>query len=68
MECLCGKKMVYLGTIVSGYSPRVYAPTKVWSCPPEGCGRLLLEGGGYEVDGTWYTAEQNLDRSKIYGH
>jgi len=34
-------------------------PMILWSCPPEGCGRIFMEGAGGPMKGTWYTAEEN---------
>lgn len=35
----------------------------LWVCPPEGCGRLYMEGSGFEIEGTWYQPESNERRS-----
>jgi hypothetical protein len=32
---------------------------RLWACPPEGCGRIYLEGAEGKIRGTWYTAEKN---------
>ncbi len=32
---------------------------RLWACPPEGCGRLLLEDVKDHLGATWYLAEQN---------
>lgn len=53
MECLCGKTMTCV-------MEDKEAKLRLWSCPPEGCGRAYLESiGREEIEGTWYTAEQN---------
>jgi hypothetical protein len=67
MDCLCGKKMVLLGTAIipslDGTTPR--ERIHIWVCPPDGCGRLYLEGSEENIDGTWYTAEQNQRRDTL---
>lgn len=58
MDCLCGKKMKLL--LKDTNPPRSVLPgVKVWACPPDGCGRIFLEGSNAEIGGTWYIAEQN---------
>jgi hypothetical protein len=55
-ECLCGQPMRKLmedGTFV------------LWSCTGTDCSRLLLQGSGFEVAGTWYTPEQNEVKEKF---
>ena len=59
MNCLCGKKMALLLKEVVPLPQTILPGVKVWACPPEGCGRIFLEGSNSEVGGTWYTAEQN---------
>lgn len=54
MECICGKRMILLGKII--YKPRIIGDITVWACPPEGCGRIYLEGSPH---GTWYLSETN---------
>lgn len=61
MHCLCGKKMTLLMSQVDKIMP-----LKLWSCPPDGCGRLYLQGSKAEVTGTWYYPEQN-DKPRILG-
>lgn len=36
------------------------SPMILWACPPEGCGRILLEGSGGSIKGTWYSSEENI--------
>ncbi len=61
MDCLCGKKMALL--LKETLPPKSVLPgVKVWACPPDGCGRIYLEGSRAEIGGTWYTAEQNQER------
>jgi len=63
MNCLCGKKMEIL---VKDNPPKSLLPgVKVWACPPDGCGRIYLEGSRAEIGGTWYTAEQNQERRSL---
>jgi len=51
MHCdFCGKQMTLI---------MENAEYKLWCCPPEGCGRLLLEDNKEHLGGTWYLAEQN---------
>lgn len=64
MECLCGKNMIWMGRVMPGCTEVAQdeAPDIVivlWACPPEGCGRIYLQGSGCEIDGTWYTPESN---------
>ena len=72
MDCLCGKKM----TVIINEAPdpsnwtyrgQVLKPMKVWACPPEGCGRIYLEGSGAEIKGTFYTPEQNSRKVDLDG-
>lgn len=37
----------------------------LWSCTGTDCSRLLLQGSGFEVAGTWYTPEQNEVKEKF---
>jgi hypothetical protein len=40
--------------------------TAVWACPPEGCGRIFIEGNGDNViSGTWFIAEVNEKRESL---
>jgi hypothetical protein len=50
-NCICGKEMNLLWTIPG--------EVNVWVCPPDGCGRIFLEGSGVEIEGTWYLPETN---------
>jgi hypothetical protein len=59
MNCLCGKKMNFLGKIICLVPPNM----ALWVCPPDGCGRIFVEGG--KGEGTWYTAEQNERRGLL---
>jgi len=60
MECLCGKKMFKLGKIVM--AQKLVGNITVWACPPDGCGRLYLEGSPH---GTWYLPEKNDDSNSF---
>lgn len=69
MNCLCGKKMTLLlkETIppTPGIARSIILGVKVWACPPDGCGRIYLEGSRAEIGGTWYTAEQNSESRSL---
>ncbi len=39
----------------------------IWGCPPDGCGRIYLEGSGAEIKGTFYTPEQNERKIDLLG-
>ncbi len=66
MNCLCGKTMILIAS-----SPIIGPPDpikqltggdiKIWACPPDGCGRIYLEGA-VEIGGTYYQPEQNARR------
>jgi hypothetical protein len=58
MDCLCGKKMTALATTLLPYD-KLSGQITLWCCPPDGCGRIYLEGKGLEVGGTFYLAERN---------
>ena len=64
MDCLCGKKMTTLIDEVKT-GTKLLKPMKVWACPPEGCGRIYLEGSGAEIKGTFYLPEQNERRLEL---
>lgn len=51
MNCLCGRDMTLLWDIPG--------ELRVFTCPPEGCGRIYLQAPGMEIDGTFYQPEQN---------
>ncbi len=69
MNCLCGKKMKLISSSTMHSPDPITKLTggsiKVWACPPEGCGRIFLEGT--EIGGTWYQAEQNLKNTLFNG-
>ncbi len=73
MNCICGKPMHLLGTLVpstvSCYAKGCHSHEDIitlWVCPPEGCGRIFMEGSEEEHEGTWYQAEVNQSSRRIY--
>jgi hypothetical protein len=62
MDCQCGKVM-FLVIKSQENEKLLLGRLKLWACPPEGCGRVFLEGNTDAV-GSWYTAEGN-DRRNI---
>ena len=67
MNCICGKKMSVIikeqTDTCNWIGPgQLLKNMKVWACPPDGCGRIYLEGSGAEIKGTWYTPETNERR------
>ncbi|MDD4874429.1 MAG: hypothetical protein PHE15_05610 [Dehalococcoidales bacterium] len=63
MNCLCGKKMAMLGKTVP--VQKLVGNIVIWACPPEGCGRIYLEGSGAEIKGTFYLPETNNRRIEL---
>jgi hypothetical protein len=68
-DCLCGKSMLLLAkTQESLPKARLNFPHDpiilVWVCPPDGCGRILLESSG--IPSTWYLPELN-EKEDIFG-
>jgi hypothetical protein len=61
MHCLCGKTMLLFMEVAQPFEGKL----KLWACPPEGCGRIYLEGKGAEINGTFYFAEQNDRKEKL---
>ena len=63
MDCkFCGKPM----NLVCKEKGLLGDRTAVWACPPEGCGRIFIEGNGDNViSGTWYLAEENEKRESL---
>jgi len=59
MRCICGKPMNLLWLVQWGNNPPKNEKVVLWSCPPEGCGRLYLEAKEVGIPATWYTAEKN---------
>ena len=60
MNCLCGEEMVLLWTLAPvEKKARLPEQVNLWACAPTGCGRIFLEASGFEMEGTWFTAEVN---------
>jgi hypothetical protein len=64
MDCQCGKKL-FLVMQSADKDKLLLGRLKLWGCPPDGCGRVFLEGNTDAV-GTWFLAETN-DRRDILG-
>jgi hypothetical protein len=60
MKCLCGKEMQMLGKIIPAY--KIIGNITVYACPPDGCGRILLDGSPH---GTWFLPEVNERRELL---
>lgn len=70
MNCLCGKAMAIIveekTDTANWVGPgQMLKNIRVWACPPDGCGRIYLEGSGAEIKGTWYLPEQNERRIEL---
>jgi hypothetical protein len=67
--CLCGKPLHLLAR-TQEVLPDAKLDIKhdpdilIWACPPDGCGRILLESN--DASSTWYLPEQN-DKKDEFG-
>jgi hypothetical protein len=57
MDCICGKRMSCIGE--TKREPPLFDIIKIWACPPDGCGRIFLEGSESGIKGTYYLPEVN---------